>query len=501
MRNPETANIPTYMNLVNESGAQIARQLTFGDVIWKMVEPTDSSWNFVYSDSVFMDYPSLDYIGNLYCISMKDTLGYQVPWKACTDVGNPACRWIAARDSDDTKQYLDTVIKRYGNIIKYWEIGNEVENHTFPASFPPAQFVQFFKYNYQWIKSSDANAKIVIPSFVGTYGVPMQSKYDWLRIFFDLGGGSYIDIIAYHDYNSWWTLPLHIDSITSIRNSFWFQAKPIWLTESSVSSNTTSITPTYASIDEQAADIWRRSCLAWSKGVELYIWHSLWSSAPPSEWQEFGIVDNNGKKKKSFHSYKLLSERIIDFTSVNLVSSGIISDDNENGGNGVWVIKFIVTGGNKYVMWSPDNQTYSITPTQNSKFKIYNVVPSSLSPNGEIANFLIDSVFVNAGNSHIFNLTSLPILVEEDMLSNICQQTLNTIFEISPNPANDYIEIKNNSSESIKINILDISGKIIYSDIIQAKEIKNISSKEWFDGLYLYEINNKTYSGKIILQH
>ncbi|NTW31136.1 MAG: T9SS type A sorting domain-containing protein [Bacteroidetes bacterium] len=502
MLNPETTNIPTYMNLVNESKTQIARQLTFGDVIWKNVEPTNNSWNFVFSDSVFMDYSNLDYIANLYCMSMKDTLGYQVPWKACTDAENPACRWIAARDSNDTKQYLDTIVKRYGNVIKYWEIGNEVENHTYPASFPLAQFVQFFRYNYRWIKSSDANAKVVIPSFIGTYGVPLQSKYDWLRNFFNLGGGSYIDIIAYHDYNSWWTLPLHIDSIISIRNSFGFQAKPIWLTESSVSSNnTTPITPPYSSIDEQAADVWRRSCLAWSKGIDLHIWHSLWSSAPPSEWQEFGIIDNHGKKKKSFHSYKLLSEKIIEFTSANLISSGIISDDNENGGNGVWVVKFVVNGHNKWVMWSPDNLTYSLTPNVNTKYRIQHVVPASLSANGETAFFTKDSVEILSGGTKVFNLTSLPILVEEDISYNIEEQMLSTFFEISPNPANDYIEIKNHSSESMKINILDMSGKIIHFDVLQAKEIKKISSKEWMDGLYLYEINNKTYSGKIILQH
>jgi len=501
MSNPETANVSIYMKLVSESRAKIARQLTFGDVLWKTVEPTDNSWNFVYSDSVFLNYPSIDYIGNLYCISMKDTLGYQVPWKACKDVANPSCKWLAARDSNDTKEYIQTVIKRYKNTIKYWEIGNEVENNSFPASFPPEQFVQFFKYNYRWIKSSDANAKILIPSFFGTYGLPLQSKYDWLRNFFKLGGGAYIDIIAYHDYNSWWTLPLHIDSIKSIRNSFGFQAKPIWLTESSISSNITSITPSYASIDEQAADVWRRSCLAWSKEVELYNWHSLWSSAPPSTWQEFGLVDNTGKKKKSFHSYKLLAEKIINFTSVNLVSSGIVSDNNTNGGNGVWVIKFIVNGRNNYVMWSPNNQTYSIKPTQNSKFKIQNVVPSSLSTNGETATFQINSILVNAGNSYVFNLTSLPILVEEeDFISKIEQQTLNTIFEISPNPANNFIEIKNNSPVSIKINIFDLSGKIIYFDNIQANESKNISTTGWLDGVYIYEIN-KTYCGKIILQH
>ncbi len=272
MRNPETAGIAAYMNLVSESKSQIARQLTFGDVLWHQVEPGDNQWNFVYADSVFLGFTGINYVGTLYSMFLQDTIGYQVPWKACSNPGNPACRWIASRDSNDTKQYLDTLIKRYGNVIHYWELGNEVENHGYPRGFPLPQLVQFFSHNYRWIKSGDADAKVIIPSFIGTYGVPMQSKYDWLRSFFTLGGGNYIDIIGYHDYNSWWTLPLHIDSVLSIRNHFGYQAKPVWLTESSVSSTYTPITPLYTSVDEQAADVWRRSCLAWSKGIDLYFW-------------------------------------------------------------------------------------------------------------------------------------------------------------------------------------------------------------------------------------
>lgn len=332
MRNPEAASIAAYMSLVSASNAQIARQLTFGDVVWHQVEPVDNQWDFVYTDSVFLDFTGIHYVGTLYSMFLPDTIGYQVPWKASSNPGNPACRWIAVRDSNDTKQYLDTLIKRYGNAIHYWELGNEVENHGYPRVFPLPQLVQFFSYNYRWIKSGDADAKVIIPSFIGTYGVPMQSKFDWLRSFFTLGGGNYIDIIGYHDYNLWWTLPLHIDSILSIRNNFGYQLKPVWLTESSVSSTFTPITPFYTSIDEQAADVWRRSCLAWSKGIDLYFWHSMWSSGPPSEWQEFGLADHFGTKKKSFHSYNLLAGELLDFSSAELISHGVINDDNASGG-------------------------------------------------------------------------------------------------------------------------------------------------------------------------
>jgi len=171
------------MNLVTESNAQVARQLTYADVFWHQVEPFDNQWSFSYSDSVFIEFQGINYVGTLYSMFMEDTIGYQVPWRSCANPGNPACRWIAARDSNDTKQYLDTLIRRYGDIIKYWELGNEVENHGFPEGFPLPQLVQFFKYNYRWIKAGDLDAKVIMPSFLGTYGVRCKLNISGLEIF------------------------------------------------------------------------------------------------------------------------------------------------------------------------------------------------------------------------------------------------------------------------------------------------------------------------------
>jgi len=54
MRAPEVSSIPVYMNLVAESGAQIVRQLTYADLLWKQIELTDNQWNFINPDSVFI---------------------------------------------------------------------------------------------------------------------------------------------------------------------------------------------------------------------------------------------------------------------------------------------------------------------------------------------------------------------------------------------------------------------------------------------------------------
>jgi hypothetical protein len=49
---PDLVSIDRYLALLNECGTKSVRQMTFGDVHWKQVEPNDNQWNFNRSDIV-----------------------------------------------------------------------------------------------------------------------------------------------------------------------------------------------------------------------------------------------------------------------------------------------------------------------------------------------------------------------------------------------------------------------------------------------------------------
>jgi hypothetical protein len=506
-RNPERASIDSYMSRIEGSGAQIYRQMTYADLIWRHIEPTDNNWQFSYSDSIFLNYTDFEFVGNLYCFSTssKDSnnVGYQVPWRACN--GGPTCGWRYDLDSADTKDYLTTCINRYSSNIKYWELGNESENSHYPLGIPNIKFIEFARHNYRWIKGINPQVKVLLPGTLGTFGVPLQDKYNWYRTVFSNGIGNYFDVFSFHDYNAWWTTPIHIDSILAIRDFYGLQSKECWITESSVSSLNDSISPDYVSIDEQAADVWRRTTIAWAKGINTFVWHGCWSSGMPSEWAEFGILDHTGKKKKSYHSFKLLSEKIIDFTSAEIISQGVTVDDNYSttGGNGAWVMKFLVNGKNKYVMWSRDNQTFQLTPTTNTKYRITNVVPTYISIDGETVSYSVDSVDVTSGNARTFNLSSRPILVEEINTTSTSAISDENYFKIFPNPTNSDIEIINTINYQCEFELYDISGKMVLKTELQAFENKILPIKRISQGIYIYKIKNKTtkvQEGKIIVE-
>lgn len=414
-RDPETASFNVYFKLLQDLKVKLIRQLTFGDVFWKQVEPTNNNWTFAQSDSAVANPYGITTIPTLFSMFGEDTVGYQVPWRATT---SPSGGWRVI-DSADTKDYLSKVINRYKNYTKYWEVGNELNAHDRkPAGFTASELVSFMRFNYRWIKEIDPEASVVIPGMLGTCGVPMNTAYTWLRSFLKAGGGNTFDIMNYHDYNSWWTLPLHLDSIKAILQEFGIQKK-LWVSECSISSdNTSPITPSYSSVDEQVADTWRRPVVTFGNGLDLFYWQSLWSSGSGSEWRHFGLTDPTGKKKKSFHAYKLCLEKLDNFTSVEKISSGTINDDNNSGGNGLWVYKFtFADGSKKWVLWSTPSQIYELNGLLNTKATITSVNPTTISIDGGTVTWNITQKDVAGGKVSI-NLTNMPVLVEDGNYGN-----------------------------------------------------------------------------------
>ncbi len=494
-RGLETAPLSAYMGLLSQSGAPAMRYLLFADVYWKNVEPSNDAWNFVYPDSSINNPYNILAFPTLYSTFGEiDTLGFQVPWRACSGVG---CGWQAARDSSDSKDYVQTVVARYKSVVKYWEIGNEVTLET-PRGLSVPDFAGFMHLNYRWIKEADPEAHVVYPGLPGTYGLPMQRPREQLRQFLSAGGVGSFDILSYHDYNSWWTLPAHYDSLKALLSEFGLESIPIWCTESSVSSDpSTSITPPYSSIDEQAADVWRRPAVLFARGLQVYFWHSMWSSGGNSNWREFGILSATGEKKKAFHAFKLLTEKLEQFSGAKALSFGEVTEDNTRGGNGVWVVQFDWPDGTRrWVAWSPDNRTFTWTNLSASQLSVTTVVPESVSQDGETATFDIQNVAVTDGSVQL-QLSGTPVLVEEDFVTALPESEVPISFELSqnyPNPFNPSTTIRFSlpQREQVTLKVFNVLGRevatLVDKELNRGTHVVVFEGKDLASGLYFYKL-------------
>lgn len=173
---------------------------------------------------------------------------------------------------------------------------------------------------------------------------------------------------------------------------------------------------------------------------------------------------NSGTKKKSFHSYKLLNDKISNFSAVNILRLGHVTNINTSGGNGIWAIHFVVNGTNKRVLWSPNNQPYSLAGIYSNDIKVTKVVPVMLIIGRDSAVFNTNTYVVNAGTFNFTTLTSLPILIEEVNATSVADNyTIENRINIYPNPtsSNAIIEFNHLSYTSATLNIYNVLGQLL----------------------------------------
>ena len=85
--------------------------------------------------------------------------------------------------------------------------------------------------------------------------------------------------------------------------------------------------------------------------------------------------------------------------------------------------------------------------------------------------------------------------------ANYLETTNNIEFSIFPNPASKEINIEINSNEQINIQIVDVSGRIVFFEEVEANSI-SINTSELTNGIYFLKIMSSTQIGfkKFIIQ-
>jgi len=119
-------------------------------------------------------------------------------------------------------------VTRFKGRVKYWELVNE-PNFT----MSPGSYAQMVKHIYPVIKSVDPDAVVM---GVDTCGI----MPGWLDAFYKAGGGKYLDVISFHDYEGNEGIdPFHWNAkLSALRNvmaQYGDTNKPIWQTERAIS--------------------------------------------------------------------------------------------------------------------------------------------------------------------------------------------------------------------------------------------------------------------------
>jgi len=207
------------------------------------------------------------------------------------------------QDTTAHKRYIDYMVSRYQDKVKYWEILNEVDRYEDTQTIP-SLYTTLLKNTYNRIKQINPNLKVV-------YTGLSWGRASLLQKTIELGAADYFDVMNFHFYDEPEKLP---DFLYVIKNNMKSNGwnKPLWITEAGCSTVATNPNNLILVADEyvQAQRLPRLYLMAFSYGVDKVFWYDLRSPEIDATDKEdyFGITHSDLSPKPAYVAYKALTK-------------------------------------------------------------------------------------------------------------------------------------------------------------------------------------------------
>ncbi|MFQ5593507.1 MAG: hypothetical protein ACE5HA_05100 [Anaerolineae bacterium] len=359
-----------------ELGIHTFRQFIWADLLWDIVEPQDDEWNFEQADAVITN-PDFEPIVTLFRLQYASATP---PWAADPSEFQKTL-------GPEARDYLETIIERYGPYVKYWEIGNEMDHwraadpdavNPHPPNLPPSYPLAGFSPQEQgvflaqvaaFIRERDPDAVIIMS---GMGGLDEYTLNAWFAGVIEGGGTDWFDVVNYHYYPGWQAYGRRRQDLQTFLEVHDIAGKPVWLTETgSTASPTLTIRTDYPNSPEsQAADVFRRLIQAYGYGDSLAMWHTYIGSpdTPGNMWRLYGIRTDTAEAQPAYHSLKLLVEELIPFESVEILSSVPAGENSFRITTEVGDVKYVVWGSGSFTVPAGITQMTSVIPNADGGF-------------------------------------------------------------------------------------------------------------------------------------
>ncbi len=232
----------------------------YPELDWATLNPSPGVYNFVPLDN-WLAYNAANSNADVVY-----TLGRTPQWASSQpntagDAGPGTCAPPANLQSWDN--YLTAIVTHTLGRIHLWELWNEPQDPGYYCGDIPSM-IALAQHAQQIIKSIDPAAIILSPSPVGGLGP------QWMNSFLQAGGGSYVDVLAFHGYWSGTAEDLIsvIANLRAVMSANNVASKPLWDTEADWYAYNP---PT--DLIKQAAFLMKYYLLHWSLGVDRFIWY------------------------------------------------------------------------------------------------------------------------------------------------------------------------------------------------------------------------------------
>jgi hypothetical protein len=321
------------------------------DFSWPVIEPHNDQWNFGPHDTLVND---LDAAG----MNMVGILLWTPGWAASGGVTSlsvprlderppgwyaPVLRTganaLEASAASSPPQglylpwndpgnhwgnYVHTVVSRYGDRVKHWEMWNEPEWSYFWTG-TSADYAQLLKVGYQATKAACPDCTVL---FGGLHYWANPSYYRWVLSAISKDpiapqSNYFFDVMSVHLYSRSSTIYDVVNSIRSGMTEF-VSDHPIWLTETGVPVwNDSSVDPNPSEYDyaatqrEAAAYLIQSYANAWASGVERYLFFRT-HDGDLAEY--FGLIRNDHSLRPAYAAFQVAATYLVSPTMATRVT-------------------------------------------------------------------------------------------------------------------------------------------------------------------------------------
>ncbi|MBU0731255.1 beta-galactosidase [Patescibacteria group bacterium] len=296
------------LNLASNAKIRWARE----QFNWDVIEPTNDAYSWATYDAVINKYNDKD-------IKVLGLITNSSSWAS----GNPgAVNYYSYPPNPEAwRDYCYNLALHFKGRVDYWEIWNEPNlDSSWQPKADPDQYALYTKYAYDEIKRANPKAKVVIGSTSGTDDAFLSKVFAFYKKNYNKEP---FDIVSIHPYrvkddnfnytpeesvpglNSFLT---DMRSMRALMKGNKYGKKPIWLTEFGYTTYTNGVYD-----KTQAQLLGRQYLLALTiPKVNHLFWYDFRDDSNNKDYLEsnFGILENDWSKKRSYYAYQAMAQRI-----------------------------------------------------------------------------------------------------------------------------------------------------------------------------------------------
>ena len=406
------------------------------------------------------------------------TLGISPSWASsaanCTNIGCKSVNLIS-----DWQNYVQKIVSKYGDDIKYWEIWNEVEIF-FSEGTNGVSLLDLARSAYTIIKGNNSNNVVLSPNFISS-----KAASDFI---YKCNGNYPFDVFSFHQYTDkrpeneigvWY-------GYRNMLDNFGMNSMPMWNTEGS-NTRGFEVPAAQHDISESQGAVSRAFILQWAYGIKNFNWYF---------WEPYVHIDTVNPANNDIWADK--------GTELSVKSSPIAIPTISIGGtayketvnwlvgkqminkkvdiNNTWTITLFnpTTTKNEFIVWNADNlpKSYTIPVAWGTGIKKRDLT-------GLETAITTSSISVNAA----------PILIVPSIANTIASRLANKIVEditVYPNPNSGIFSVNiDKIGNSYTGSIYNIIGQIVSDNLKLEGGSNTINLKNINTGVYFLRITDE----------